>query len=197
MTKNPRPPDDPAPWSEPVTVDDIPEAGTTRTLTPDASTRAGLARLAGVRAIPDLKATFTLTPLSGGRIGVAGTVAGTIEQTCVVSLEPLTAQVDEAVDLVFDPRASLTDPVSGQSDDAAPDSSATTDMALASAPEPLEGGRIDLGVLATEFLVLGIDPYPRKPGATFEAPKVPDDPESHPFAALASLKKGTDPSPKG
>jgi hypothetical protein len=50
------------------------------------------------------------------------------------------------------------------------------------------GGRIDLGALATEFLMLAIDPYPRKPGATFEAPAA--DPGGHPFAALAALKKG-------
>ena len=31
-------------------------------------------------------------------------------------------------------------------------------------PEPLVGGAVDLGAVATEFLVLGIDPYPRKPG---------------------------------
>ena len=30
-------------------------------------------------------------------------------------------------------------------------------------PEPLIGGIVDLGALATEFLILGLDPYPRKP----------------------------------
>ncbi len=37
-------------------------------------------------------------------------------------------------------------------------------------PEPLVGGTVDLGAIATEFLILGIDPYPRKPGAEFDAP---------------------------
>ena len=36
-------------------------------------------------------------------------------------------------------------------------------------PEPLIGNSVDLGLLATEFLILGIDPYPRKPDAAFEA----------------------------
>ena len=39
--------------------------------------------------------------------------------------------------------------------------------------------------------MLGIDPYPRKPDATFEPPAVEDESE-HPFAALAALKKGPD-----
>ena len=33
---------------------------------------------------------------------------------------------------------------------------------------------VDLGAVATEFLLLGIDPYPRKPGAVFEAPPAGD-----------------------
>ena len=53
------------------------------------------------------------------------------------------------------------------------------------------GDRIDLGALATEFLLIGIDPYPRKPDATFQAPEVEDD-STRPFAALAALKKGPD-----
>ena len=55
-------------------------------------------------------------------------------------------------------------------------------------PEPLEGNAIDLGVIATEFLLVGIDPYPRKPDATFESPTKADESE-HPFAKLAVLKK--------
>jgi hypothetical protein len=49
-------------------------------------------------------------------------------------------------------------------------------------------GVVDLGAIATEFLILGIDPYPRKPGAVFEPPQSGDG-EASPFAALAALKK--------
>ena len=57
------------------------------------------------------------------------------------------------------------------------------------AARALRDGVVDLGAVATEFLLLGIDPYPRKPGAVFDAPPA-GDPSSHPFAALAALKKG-------
>ena len=50
-------------------------------------------------------------------------------------------------------------------------------------------GTIDLGAIATEFLILGIDPYPRKPGIVFDAPRT-GEASGHPFAALAALKKG-------
>jgi len=56
-------------------------------------------------------------------------------------------------------------------------------------PEPLENDVIDLGAIATEFLMLGLDPYPRKQGVEFAPPQPEGDPAAHPFAALAALKK--------
>ena len=50
-------------------------------------------------------------------------------------------------------------------------------------------GRIDLGVLAAEFLALGLDPYPRKPGADFAAPAEADISTDSPFAALRQLAR--------
>ena len=56
-------------------------------------------------------------------------------------------------------------------------------------PEPLVNGAADLGAVATEFLLLGIDPYPRKPDAVFDAPEGPgQDAGANPFAVLAKLK---------
>ena len=57
--------------------------------------------------------------------------------------------------------------------------------------EPLVDGKIDLGALAIEFLILGLDPYPRKPGAIFQPP-ADAQPDEGPFAALGVLKKGHD-----
>ena len=45
-------------------------------------------------------------------------------------------------------------------------------------------GCVDLGAIATEYFLLGIDPYPRKEGAVFE-PRLAKDPAANPFAALA------------
>jgi hypothetical protein len=64
------------------------------------------------------------------------------------------------------------------------------EVVLEDMPEPLVGGMVDLGALATEFLMLAIDPYPRKPGIEFEAPST-GDASAQPFAALAALKKTT------
>ena len=48
---------------------------------------------------------------------------------------------------------------------------------------------VDLGAIATEFLLLGIDPYPRKPGVVFEALADDEYDTAQPFSALAALKK--------
>ena len=55
-------------------------------------------------------------------------------------------------------------------------------------PPPATLADIDLGALASEFLALALDPYPRKPGVEFEAPAV-DDADESPFDALAELAK--------
>ncbi len=53
-------------------------------------------------------------------------------------------------------------------------------------PDPIEGGRIDLGALVVEHLALEIDPFPRKPGVVFEPPAGGEPPS--PFAALRDFK---------
>ena len=95
-----------------------------------------------------------------------------------MTLEPIDNEVAESVDLVFVPQSATIGPEQGG-----------TKLAGEDAPEPLTGSTVDLGIVATEFLLLGIDPYPRKSGAVFTAPAAGDDSE-HPFAALAALKKG-------
>jgi hypothetical protein len=57
--------------------------------------------------------------------------------------------------------------------------------------EPLMSGVVDLGVLATEFLILGLDPYPRKTGAVFQ-PLQERGIDETPFSALGALKKAQD-----
>jgi hypothetical protein len=100
----------------------------------------------------------------------------------VVTLEPVDNTVSERVDLDFLP-ASATAHDKTLAD--------TVDDGGEELPELLKDGSVDLGALAVEFLLLGLDPYPRKPDVEFIAPQV-ENAASGPFAALAKLK----PSPK-
>ena len=109
---------------------------------------------------------------------MVGRVSATVGQICVVTLEPLENEIDESIDLVFMPARAF--PLVG---------GAEVEVPAVDVPEELVGGGIDLGAIATEFLILGLDPYPRKPDATFQGSPVGDD-AAHPFAPLAALKKG-------
>jgi uncharacterized metal-binding protein YceD (DUF177 family) len=168
----------PTPWHVPVAVDHVPaDAGQHFDLVADADVRAAVARLAGLRDLPRLEASFDVERRGEGGLHVTGQVSATVGQNCVVTLEPLVNEVREAVDLLFLPRPAGEPGAEGEPPDGKWDG-----------PEPLVGDTVDLGAIAAEFLLLGLDPYPRKPGAVFDPPPDPT-PDPGPFAALAKLAK--------
>jgi uncharacterized protein DUF177 involved in 23S rRNA accumulation len=169
------------PWSVPVRRDDVPETGLRRDLVGDEATRAAVAALAGVRALPRLQASFNLMRQGTG-LKVTGEVLATVEQTCVVTLEPMTSEVRESIELIFVSADASPLPEADQMPD-------VIDPDVPDGPEPLVNGTADLGAVATEFLLLGIDPYPRKADAVFDAPNGPAEGSgAKPFAVLAKLK---------
>jgi uncharacterized metal-binding protein YceD (DUF177 family) len=161
------------PWTIPITVAEIPDGGSHHDLSADAAVRDSVAQLAGLRALSRLEASFDLNRRGEG-VAVRGEVRARVGQTCVVTLEPIENDVLETIDLLFMP--------AGENEDLA------TAKRKGEPPEPLENGVIDLGAIAVEFLVLGLDPYPRKSGVEFSRPEDEDE-RAHPFAALAALKK--------
>jgi uncharacterized metal-binding protein YceD (DUF177 family) len=171
----------PDPWRAPVTLAQIPDGGLHRELDADEAQRKAMAEIAGLREVVSAHASFDVTPKSGGRFHVAGHVRARIGQTCVVTLDPIETDINEAIDLMFAPPDQIP-ALSDLADEAAADDSDVDP------PEPIESGVIDLGRLATDALFLGIDPYPRKPDAVFDHEITPPDPEDHPFAALKALK---------
>jgi uncharacterized metal-binding protein YceD (DUF177 family) len=168
------------PWSVPVALGDVPETGRHLDLIADERLRDAIAKFAGLAALPRLDASFDVARHGRGGLHVTGRVSATVLQTCVVTLEPTENEIDEPVDLVFAP-AIAESPVHDQGGE--------LDIPYDDEPEPLVDGIVDLGAIATEFLILAIDPYPRKPDAVFQASAADDD-AAHPFAALAALKKG-------
>jgi uncharacterized metal-binding protein YceD (DUF177 family) len=144
-----------------------------------------LARLLGAQAVRKLRFAGRLAPLPRGGWQLEAELGATVVQTCVVTLEPVTTRVDQEVRRSFVPAAAtragelLVDP---EEDDEV---------------EPLEGDRIDLGLVAIEALALALPAYPRKPGAALGAAvagTVPED-APKPFAALAALRGKLDDGP--
>ena len=93
------------PWRVPVARDEVPETGRRFDLVADEGTRAAVAKLAGLRALPRLAASFDLAPQGRDGLRVTGRVSAKVGQTCVVTLDPIENEVDESVDLVFAPAA--------------------------------------------------------------------------------------------
>lgn len=154
----------------------------------DARELGALAGFLGLAAIAFLRAGFELRLLSRGRIEVTGTVEARITQACVASLEAFDSDIREPIDVIFLPPP---EPGPGK-----PHKGAAADFAMDD-PDDLSDtiveGRIDLGALAAEFLALALDPYPRKPGADFDAGGAADRVRPTAFAALAKLRE-EDPS---
>jgi hypothetical protein len=171
----------PAPWQVPVTLEEIPETGRHFDLEADAEVRAAVAKVAGLRGLPRLAANFDVMRRGADGLHVVGAVSATVGQSCVVTLDPVDNEVEETIDLVFIPRQAPEPAGDDEAEKAKPRDVKWND------PEPLIGGSIDLGAIATEFLILGLDPYPRKPGVVFQPPH-DDMPDPGPFAGLAKLK---------
>jgi hypothetical protein len=177
------------PWRVPVVVAQIPDTGLHRAFEAGDATRAAMADVAGLREIRSASASFDLNLKSGGRVHVTGEVRAWIGQTCVVTLDPIENEISEVIDLMFAPSEQIRS-LSALVDEAAQ----SEDEEVPDPPEPIIDGVIDLGRLATDALFLAIDPYPRRPDATFEPPAEIVDPADHPFAALKALQTGGKPT---
>lgn len=162
-------------WSRPVGVRRI-GAGQTMTIEATGEEREALAEALDLVAIETLAADVTVKPWRGEGVRVAGVVRGKVTQSCVVTLEPVPGSVEEAFDMRFHP-------------DVAQASEIDVDPEAPDPPEPLDGYEVDVGAIALEHFVLGLDPYPRAPGVAFDPVEDESEPdEPSPFAVLESLK---------
>jgi hypothetical protein len=152
----------------------LPKKGMPVTIEATEAQRERLAAAHGLESVERFVAELLVAPWKRNGIRVDGRVEADITQTCVVSLEPLAAHIDEPVSAIFLPEDSrLGREGFGEGGEIVlsvdgPDS-----------PETFDGESIDVGALAEEFFGLAIDPYPRKPGAESPAVLSGDDDDAH------------------
>jgi len=170
-------------FSRLVRVDALPREGQVITIEATPAEREELASFYRLPAIAALTATLRLDPWGRGGARVTGAVHGELTQVCVVSLEPFPVTVDEDVDVRFAPQTAAN-PRS-----TAAQETETFSLADEDEPDPIIDGKIDLGALTAEFFALGLDPYPRKPGAILDEERTNSEPTDSPFAALAQRDK--------
>lgn len=166
-----------------IAVTEVPQNGVSFTRTATASERAAVAKALDLLDCTALGCKLRIKPLRQGRYQVKGQLTATVVQACVVSLEPVENQLAQAIDVEFWPKEETGAP-------SAKDDNAWLDPAAPDSAEAIEQGHIGIGRLVYECLASGLDPYPRKVGATLGW----TEPEAaraavHPFAPLAKLKK--------
>lgn len=160
-----------------VHLGEISRGGSTFDFQPDEATRAAMAKTLGLVALPSFSAKLDLALwLEGAEI--TGAWNGIVIQTCGVSLEDFETPLAGAFTVRVLPQDSPNAPTPGAEVD--------LDAEGDDPPDVLDGDVIDLGAYVVEHLGLDLDPFPRKPGAVFEAPEAAAI--ISPFASLRDLK---------
>ena len=152
------------------------------------SERAALTKRFGFLGLPAFSARVTVDCRAGGQVVVEGRLRGRIVQACILTLDPVVQDLDEAFRVVFkQDLAEERDPESGEA----------LLNAQIDAPEPLQTNLLDVGEIVAEQLSLAAEPYPRRPGVKLEdvLPKPRqggrpgrNEQRRHPFAGLAALR---------
>jgi uncharacterized metal-binding protein YceD (DUF177 family) len=169
-------------FSRPVRLDHIPASGMEYEIEAKPAERAALAERFDIPSIDALKAKVHLKAIAGGAVvRLDAVITAAVVQTCVVSLEPVPARVNEEFSMTFG--AAKPEEVGAEIELSVEDDDP---------PEPIIDGIIDVGEAVAEHLSLALDPFPRKAGMTFEGGEEPTPAEEKrpsPFAVLAQLRK--------
>jgi len=165
-------------FSRIVEADTVSDAPRRMEIGADETERRRLAGRFRLKSIDRLAAVVTLSRRAG-IIHAEGTVGAAVVQACVVTDEPIPAELQTPFSVRF------VDDAFGHSGEDEVELSAADCETL-----PLEGNQIDLGELAAETLALALDPYPRSAAAdeTLRELGTAGEQDAGPFAALKGLK---------
>jgi uncharacterized metal-binding protein YceD (DUF177 family) len=172
----------PIPYARPFALDTLSGRGAEVSIEPRAGERAKIAEWLGVMAVETLAATVRITRLGEARYRYEAHFTADVVQACVVTLEPVPSHLaaefsrEYRVEERSRPRRL---PLAG---------SQTPSNLDEDEPELLPNPVLDLAAPVLEELSLALDPYPRAPGASFEAKPQVDLPPESPFAVLSALK---------
>jgi uncharacterized metal-binding protein YceD (DUF177 family) len=151
--------------------------------------RAALARSLDLPRISRLSLAGEIRPEGRADFRLEARLLAQVTQSCVVTLAPVPATIDETVTRQF-----LADFAAPEGDE--------VELPEDDSTEPLPE-RIDIAEIAREALALALPLYPRAPGAelgeaVFAAPGVDPlrDEDLRPFAALSRLVPGRDDTPE-
>ena len=165
-------------FSRPIDAETISEAPRRIEIAADETERRKLAGRFGLQRIEHLSAQVTLARRMG-IIHADGTIDAAVVQSCVVTGDPMPAEIEAPFAIRF-----VSDAYAGAADEEVELSAADCDTL------PLEDNRIDIGEIAAETLALALDPFPRSANAdaALQEAGIAGEAEAGPFAALKALK---------
>ena len=147
-------------------------------LVADEAERRAIAERLRLARLDRLEAHVALSR-TGPSVEAEGRIVATLEQSCVVTGEPVAAHVDEPFTLMFVPG-----PDGSGRDEEIELGEQDCDVVF------YDGAEIDLGSSIADTLALSVDPYPRSASAdaALKEAGVLTEEQASPFAALAALK---------
>ena len=159
-------------------------------VSPAPAERAQIAHWLGIEALDSLKAVIQMSHSNADEYAYRGHFEADVVQACVITLAPVPAHLSGEIRRKF----KVVERPSTRRRKLAIEPSAAVpaiiDLAAADedSPELLDQPVLDLAAPLLEELSLALDPYPKAPGAAFEAPPEPLAPADNPFAVLEKLK---------
>lgn len=158
---------DKAEWSYLVEIDEISAGPKTFSFKADEQQRVDLARRMGLISIEAAQASVTVQRVAGGLIHALGHIQADVTQSCVVSLGPVPAHVEDEFEGWFGDKAKALSFAKARNEREAKKAHAELEILEESVdPEPIVNGKVDLGELTTQYFCLALDPYPRADGVS-------------------------------
>ena len=147
-------------------------------LVADDEERASIAKRLGLASLDRVEAHVTLER-SGETVRAEGRLLAALDQSCVITGDPVAAHVDEPFAILFTP-----EPKDSRPDEEVELGSGDCDVVF------YDGAQIDLGGAIADTLALSLDPYPRSAGAeaALREAGVMTEEQASPFAVLAKLR---------
>ncbi len=144
----------------------------------DEGERQALARRFGLVEISRLAAEVEVSR-NNDEVRARGQLQAEVAQSCVATTQRVDSSLEEPFDLLFRPRPEAVGP-----EEEIELSEGELDVIFHG------GAAVDIGEAVAETLSLGLDPYPRAPGAeqALKAAGIKSEEEAGPFGALAALR---------
>jgi uncharacterized metal-binding protein YceD (DUF177 family) len=191
----------PAEWSHFIEAEKVGPMPMDLSIEPDDAARKRLAQRLNIKSLESLKAKLSLMRESGKMtVYIRGQLKAEVKQLCVVTGKPVADTIEEEFEAWFADRQKTVPIVRARHEKQTSKGKAEKPILDESEdPEPIIDGQIDLGELVTQYLSLGINPYPHAEGVEYEGggeqnPAGLKEALDNPFAALKDWKarKGKD-----